>query len=334
MKKLSFLVLLLLAATSVALATDAGGQSCWIKAADGVGEKVWLLCAESRLFVTEDFGTTWVARPLPETPDLRTVKFLDDRRGYVAGDEGTLLSTTDGGYHWQTVTVPTKENLTSIQWQGESGWIAGFGGVMVHTGDGGRTWSLQTTHVTQPLESLYFVDQNHGWAVGWVGSIVRTTDGGHNWESIDAPEGMIWSLNSVYFRDPMNGWAVGFSGSILRSRDGGATWQVQESPSENSLASVMFDRGGKGWIAADTDILSSDDGGATWQTSVPTEDRLFLTWLVRTSDSTWVIGQYGVLKRSPDNVAWRQLDGPATLDVAPSPYGDAAPATSVLAGTP
>jgi photosystem II stability/assembly factor-like uncharacterized protein len=131
---------------------------------------------------------------------------------------------------------------------------------------------------------------------------------------------MIWSLSSVYFRDPRNGWAVGFSGEILRSRDGGATWRTQDSPVDEWLTSVVFDRGGRGWIAADTHLLVSEYGGETWHATEPTEDRLFLSWVLRTEDSLWVIGQYSVLKRSPDGIAWRQLEPPNKLVIAPSRF--------------
>jgi len=311
---------MVLGSVTAAFAVDAGGESCWVKDSDAAGDNVVLLCGESRLMVTEDYGMSWASRPLPQSPDLRVVKFVDSRRGYVAGDKGTLLATLDGGYNWQMVPLPTKENLTAMQWQGESGWIAGYGGVIVHTGDGGRTWTLQNSGVSQPLEALYFADADHGWAVGWVGTITRTTNGGHSWEKVEPPNSMIWSLSSVYFRDSKNGWAVGFSGEILRSRDGGVTWQAQDSTVDGWLTSVVFDRGGRGWFAADTHLLVSEDGGETWQATEPTEDRLFLGWLLRTEDSLWVIGQYGVLKRSPDDIAWRQLEPPTKLVIAPSRF--------------
>ncbi|MCC7175960.1 MAG: hypothetical protein IT159_12255 [Bryobacterales bacterium] len=320
MQKIRALGLLLLGAVSSALAADVGGASCFIKNTDAAGERVYLLCEEPRLLVTENHGATWTSRPLPAGTNWRAVKFLDARRGYVAGDKGALATTADGGYNWQTVPLPARETLTAIQWKGESGWVAGHGGVIVHTADGGRTWALQNSQVNQPIESLYFADANHGWAVGWVGTVTRTTDGGRTWQKGETPAGMVWSLSSVYFRDPLNGWAVGFNGEILRSRDGGATWQTQESPVQNWLTSVIFDRAGRGWIAADECVLLSEDGGETWRVTEPTTDRLFLTWLQRTDDSLWLLGQYGVLKRSPDDVAWRQLDSPTKLVVEPSRY--------------
>ena len=319
MRVLRTLGVFLLGSAGLALAADVGGEACWIRSVASADSKVWVLCDESRLFMTADFGSTWTPTLLPNAGRLRTVSFQDSRRGWVAGDSGTLLATQDGGFNWRKVELPTSERLTAIEWQGESGWITGHGGVIVHTGDGGRTWTLQNSGVKQPLESLYFLDAVHGWAVGWVGTIVRTTDGGHHWEAVPASSDLMWSLSSVYFRDRQNGWAVGFAGQILRSRDGGATWQPQESPVRAWLNSVLFDRWGRGWIAADTHLLRSEDEGETWQ-AVSTDERLFLSWLTRSEDALWAVGQYGVLKQSPDGLAWRQVRTPGQIDAPPSRY--------------
>ena len=37
----------------------------------------------------------------------------------------------------------TTENLTDMQMVGEEGWVAGFDGVILHTSDGGQTWSAE-----------------------------------------------------------------------------------------------------------------------------------------------------------------------------------------------
>ncbi len=87
-----------------------------------------------------------------------------------------------------------------------------------------------------------------------------------------------------------------------------------------ALAYYRYERIVQDIAAFGEQILLSEDGGETWRVTEPTTDRLFLTWLQRTDDSLWLLGQYGVLKRSPDDVAWRQLDSPTKLVVEPSRY--------------
>jgi photosystem II stability/assembly factor-like uncharacterized protein len=284
-------------------------MSCSIQSAATAGQKVMLLCERDMLYAIQDQGKTWQVKRLPAGAKFRDVAFLDSRRGFVIGDNATLLATEDGGDSWRQVPAPTKEHLTAIQFVGDLGWIAGYGGVMLHSTDGGRTWSPQSTGVTQALEGLYFADAQHGWAVGWIGTVVRTLDGGRTWQPVPVSN-MAWSMSSVYFRDLQNGWIVGFGGQILRSRDGGATWQAQTSPVSVTLSSVRFDSSSRGWITAGNDMLVSEDGGENWKLlDIP--ETLFLSQLLRVNDSLWAIGQFGVLKQTADGLKWQKIEKPA-----------------------
>lgn len=269
---------------------------CSIQRAASIASNVWLLCDRGSLYVSPDVGATWQMRRLPPDVTFRAIAFLDARRGFVAGDQGSLFATENGAETWRKVEIPVQENLTSIHFAGQSGWAAGWAGVILHTRDGGRTWQRQQSGVNQALDDVFFVDENHGWAVGWVGTIVRTTNGGEKWEGVKIPN-TLWSLNSVYFTDPQHGWAVGFGGLILTSADGGLTWQARESNVQKSLKSIGLDPKRQAWIAADDRLLTTADNGTTWVT-VPVADTLFLQQIVVVKDAVWAIGQFGVLRQT------------------------------------
>ena len=276
-------------------------DSCWINGSSASEGALWLLCQEDSLFVSTDRGVNWQTKPLPSGIRFRAVEFLNARNGFLAGDRGILLETENGGSSWRKVESSTDKNLLSIHFVGDKGWIAGYDGVILHSGDGGKTWISQNSNTTQPLESIYFADADHGWAVGWVGTMVRTSDGGKNWKPVDVPDAS-WTLSSVYFRDKDNGWAVGFQGSILRTQDGGLTWIAQKSPVTSWLTSVRFDRQGRGWIAADSDLLLSEDGGETWR-GIPVEDRIFVSRIQPAGDTLWAVGRLGLLEQPNPQVA-------------------------------
>ena len=270
-------------------------DSCWVNNSAASEHGLWLLCQEGSLYVSTDQGANWQTKPLPSGTRFRTVYFMTDRQGLVAGDDGILMATEDGGSTWRKLESSTDRNLVSIQFIGDKGWIAGYDGVILHSADGGQTWVKQKSTTTQPLESIYFTDAEHGWAVGWVGTLVRTTDGGQTWKLIDLPEDF-WTFSSVYFRDNDNGWIVGFQGRILRTRDGGLTWKALPSPVSNWLTSVRFDRQGRGWIAADSDLLVSEDGGETWR-AIPIEDSIFVGHIQPAGDTLWAVGLFGLLQQ-------------------------------------
>jgi photosystem II stability/assembly factor-like uncharacterized protein len=272
-----------------------GPPSCSIQRAAALGANVWLLCENHVLLVSPDAGKSWQQRRLPEEGEFRAVAFIDPRRGFLAGDGGTLLATQDGGETWRPVRVPTRQNLTSIRFLGELGWMAGWAGVILHSEDAGKTWREQPTGVLQGLESIFFADARNGWAAGWLGTILRTADGGKTWERARTPD-TLWSVDAVYFRNVKEGWAVGFGGMILQSRDGGVTWQSQAAPTQSWLKSVAFDGSGRGWIASPREILVSEDEGRTWR-AIPVDLTLFPQQVLPQADGVWIVCQFGVLKQ-------------------------------------
>src|ERR1035437_7948448 len=212
------------AAASAQVAASGQDSNCWLR--DGVSPAkslVYLLCEQGGLMVTTDAGTTWSSR-------------------------------STGAKTWEPRKTGATENLTSIQFIGQSGWVTGYDGVILHTADGGGTWAPQTTGTKESFENVFFLDAERGWVVGWDGMIVRTTNGGRTWQQVRS-DAAAWSLTSVFFRDASNGWIVGFSGQILRSRDGGVTWMAQTSPVRSSLSSILFDSSNRGWVTADETLL-------------------------------------------------------------------------------
>ena len=60
-----------------------------------------------------------------------------------------------------------------------SGYVVGEDGTILTTHDGGTTWITQTSGTTQWLNSVYFTDPNTGYAVADSGVIIKTTNGGY-----------------------------------------------------------------------------------------------------------------------------------------------------------
>ena len=70
-----------------------------------------------------------------------------------------------------------------------TGWLCGQEGLVLHTSDGGETWVQQTTGSEDDLHDIVFVDAMVGWAVGAYNSILHTTDGGKTWSATKVGNG-------------------------------------------------------------------------------------------------------------------------------------------------
>ena len=227
------------------------------------------LLSGNQILVTEDSGATWrVAGRFPASmfgnaePELYSVRFTSKKKGWVVGSlsrrdsvvDSLVLSTPDAGASWNRQSVPTRDELIHLDFDGEKrGWIVGAGGTILHTRDGGETWARQESKTKATLYHVDFEDSKRGWAVGERGTILRTADGGETWSAVAPP--VRSTFLSVKFADDDHGWIVGRGGVILRSEDGGQTWVRQESNTRQNIYALFFDKK-LGWaVGGDGTVL-------------------------------------------------------------------------------
>ena len=68
----------------------------------------------------------------------------------------------------------------------QTGWLAGDRGILMATTDGGATWTEIYQPSTLYFRGIDFINTTEGWATGWDNDhdqavIIHTTDGGYNW---------------------------------------------------------------------------------------------------------------------------------------------------------
>lgn len=132
--------------------------------------------------------TTRAAGPRFPVSRPRSIRFADATDGWLCGDNGLLLQTTDGGQTWQDARGRIPDGAArhfdfhALEVRGRDIWLAGSPGTLVwHSTDAGETWTARPTGQTAPLKAIAFVDRHRGWAVGALGRILATRDGGHTW---------------------------------------------------------------------------------------------------------------------------------------------------------
>lgn len=150
-------------------------------------------------------------------------------------------------------------------------WAAGNNGTVLSTTNSGQNWILHPTGTNRNLNSIQFKDLLTGFAAGDSGIILRSTNGGNSWVSLNSgTTNDLLSISFEYFVWPDSAyslWAAGKNGIILRSTNLGNTWFVQNSGTSNDLRSMVSFDFGNDWIAGSGGtLLSTSNAGALWKT--------------------------------------------------------------------
>ncbi len=166
-------------------------------------EKRWRLILAALLFLatvaqaaTAQDGWTRTRRS-EENKDLNAVFFADQKRGWIAGDNGFVSRTEDGGKTWSQQPVETNEAINDIYFRNKDNGFLLAGNSIFQTDDGGQTWVETRRYfasdfggATPELYSVRFSGKKRGWVVGSVSSnnvvvdslVIYTNDGGKSWQ--------------------------------------------------------------------------------------------------------------------------------------------------------
>ncbi len=223
-----------------------------VKATDA--NTAWTVGDWGAIAMTRDGGQTWQDRSLgtitvreEEAPGRTTnvitddvilydVSFPDRTHGFICGEFGTVLATTDAGETWTRRVTPTEKTLFGLYFSTPSeGWAVGIDGLVMHTADGGKTWDVQHGDpVAAPVDEISFVESmknpgmyavqvagQYGVIVGDVGMLLVSADGGKSWARRELPDKdrLVW-LRDVSLVPGTSGFLVGGSGfSAYVARD-------------------------------------------------------------------------------------------------------------------
>jgi photosystem II stability/assembly factor-like uncharacterized protein len=219
------------------------------------------------VYATEDGGATWTEHAVSYGYDA-ALSFADSFHGWIVGDDGRIVATSDGGRTWKPQTSGTTLPLKDVTFVDETHGCAVGGAdkpVVLTTSDGGLHWTSRDTSAMtsgRPFEAVSFPDASHGWAVGDIG-IGATTDGGNTWKP-QIPAGGFTNGLAISFPDARHGWIVGYGGTIVATSDGGDTWDRQDVSTGAAwhLRDVCFIDATRGWAVGDGGcIVATNTGG-------------------------------------------------------------------------
>ena len=279
------------------------------------------------LFCFQTVNAEWTKQNTNSFAWFKDVFFLNEKKGWIVGSDGVLISTTDGGTIWVQARKFTTDALVQIHFTNETtGWmlcernIYGRGSdatsYLRKTNDGGRSWEKIEFQDggRERVTRLLFNKYGTATAFGEGGVFYKLQEDGISWKKVQTA--IHFLLLDGAFADDTVGAIVGTGGTILFTEDAGFTWEKASllGDTDTRFNAVVF-AGDKGAVAVGTKgrIFRSNGGGRLWRQvdSATTADLKDVYFTSPTNG--WAVGDNGIIVRTRDGgKTWTDGNSPAT----------------------
>jgi len=232
---------------------------------------------------------------------------VNDETGWVVGQKGIIIKTTDGGINWEILNSGTMKDLYCVYFiNSDVGYTAGSNGTILKTTDGGGTWNTQTNTFpdNSSIRTVFFVNENVGWA-GGSNYILSTKSGGTTWLRYD-DWWATWVYSMFFLNDQVGFWV---GRMVKKTTDGGSTWNELNSwdngiPFVYEYYDMFFVDDSVGWITcSDGSILKTTDGGNWWTTQSQLNNAGSIFFKDQNTGWAAVYGE-GIFKTEDGGVNW------------------------------
>jgi photosystem II stability/assembly factor-like uncharacterized protein len=240
------------------------------------------------ILATVDGGKSWREQGTG-LGTMRSIDFLDTKRGFAGNLSGVLYGTMDGGTTWTNIsdTLPRRAlGFCGITHVGEEvhivGKYVGQASDYFYSPDAGHTWRYQNlSGLAQALVEVTFISRDVGFIGGMApgGSnagpavMLKTTDGGRTWREVflhDGGRGYVWKIfpvsrNLIYAALQSQDGVY----RIVKSTDLGEHWELitvaTSRPLGPGVQALGFLDANTGWVGGFfPGMWATSDGGKTW----------------------------------------------------------------------
>ena len=198
------------------------------------------------------------------TSNLNDIQFTSNFIGYIVGNNGTVLKTTDGGNSWSSIGINPTENISSVSFIDDSvGYIATQNRIY-KTVNGGTNWTIETIDLTNNFNTVKFVSEQIGF-IGTDTNIFKTIDGSQNWVNVQTT---LSSINTISFPTSNTGYFTGgaSSGYVYKTTDQGNSITTTVNPFNTIREEIQFLDNNIGFLIGwySPLILKTTNGGDSW----------------------------------------------------------------------
>ncbi len=107
----------------------------------------------------------WIPVVAPVNVNFNSICLIDSSNGYIVGDYGFILKTTDAGLTWNVVLSGADVNFTDIIVSADSVWAIANDGIIYTSINNGNTWNRFNVGVSEDLKSITYINHK-GFIVG------------------------------------------------------------------------------------------------------------------------------------------------------------------------
>ncbi len=140
----------------------------------------------------QDSPPEYTRLDVPSESDITKIFFINDFYGYAVTAGGELLSTSNGGKIWRSKDV-TKREITDICFSDRTGFLCGDMGMIMKTTNGGTSWTDMSQNLKYRFTGIAMLDDSTVFVVGTDQNSMAKTRGvifasynyGNTWDKFD-----------------------------------------------------------------------------------------------------------------------------------------------------
>ncbi len=259
----------------------------------------------------------WILQSRVTNQMLNAVYFTDNQNGFIVGNAGTMVYTSNAGEQWLTISGLTSEDLNDVIFLNAStGIIVGNNGTILVTNNWGSnlcSWRMVINDFSSNLKTVTAGAKGIVYAAGDNGFIICAKDNLDEW-NICTTSQLKYRGSSAKGTNKI--WVVGEEGQISMSFDAGETFVKQASNTTNDLNTIFMYNATRGFIGGQRNILLyTENGGRKWiqrkvgdnNSADNHEEKCSITGIYSSKFAVWTVCTDGDIYMSQDmGVSWKK----------------------------
>jgi hypothetical protein len=217
--------------------------------------------------IIDNCSAQWIEQYSGTTKTLWSFHFFNINKGIVIGENGTLITTSNGGQNWVTYPTGINDNLRNIYFINDNtGFVLGFYNLL-RTTNGGNNWQVTNfPNVTSGLNSITFFNNNTGYLFSNSQNTFISSNSGINWSPATIiPNGY---PSTYYCSAKINDTLIVIGGSVFLDHIGSASSFFYSTPARIYGGSPYSP--GFMWsiiLIGNSGIGYAEGGGLYWKTT-------------------------------------------------------------------